>query len=654
MNGIWTSKSLRFKLFAGILISLLPLIAIVFATYQYNKTESVDSHGALMKLISNNGARTINTFLSGQSKVFHDWVRDDIYGLAIEFSTINEMKSQFTSMLEEAPDFAALILADKTGTILVADAAREFAGKTGALNGMKIENASNLMAKGSTSEEIVSNNILKGLGDDFPATMQYSFPAKNSSGEVCGLFVAYLNWAAIQKQITGFAEEAKAQGLDDLKIAVVDKSNNFVISHSESGNIGSPLKCGSSYGAWTAGNNELTVNNMEYDNIAHFTVYAKVYDGHGSVDRQGNVGGDAKTILSVFVPESNVMSDVKRVLLISFLFAGVGIILAVIIAIVLDKSIAKPIKGIIENLTNGANQVESASAQVASASQSLAQGASEQASSLEETSSALEEMSSMTKQNADNAKQANLLANDASTAADKGAKAMGSMSAAMQEIKHSSDETAKIIKVIDEIAFQTNLLALNAAVEAARAGEAGKGFAVVAEEVRNLAQRSAEAAKNTSSLIEGSQKNADNGVRVTKELVDILNEITNSVKKVSGLINEVTTASAEQSDGIGQVNESVSQMDHITQQNAASAEESSSAGEQLAAQAQQMQEMVRNLTLIVEGTNGKMRLQYRANEDDDANLAYNTFASPKSESKQQLRKQMQQHTKKMHHADQVL
>ena len=121
--------------------------------------------------------------------------------------------------------------------------------------------------------------------------------------------------------------------------------------------------------------------------------------------------------------------------------------------------------------------------------------------------------------------QANDLAGEASNSASKGAHAMDDMSSAINEIKKSSDETAKIIKVIDEIAFQTNLLALNAAVEAARAGEAGKGFAVVAEEVRNLAQRSAEAAKNTSSLIEGSQKNSDNGVRVTEELVAILNRL---------------------------------------------------------------------------------------------------------------------------------
>ncbi|MEE8575629.1 MAG: methyl-accepting chemotaxis protein, partial [candidate division Zixibacteria bacterium] len=283
--------------------------------------------------------------------------------------------------------------------------------------------------------------------------------------------------------------------------------------------------------------------------------------------------------------ESAQSSAITFIIIISSVAMVIGIISAFFIII----SITRPVNRIISGLTEGAEQVGSASEQVAAASQSLAEGSSEQASSLEETSSSLEEMSSMTRQNADNARQANGLASDASSAADKGMNAMNSMSEAMVEIKKSSDETAKIIKVIDEIAFQTNLLALNAAVEAARAGEAGKGFAVVAEEVRNLAQRSAEAAKDTSALIEGSQKNAEAGVKSTEELVEILKNITGGIKKVTDLLGEVTAASDEQAQGVEQLNTAVGQMDQVTQQNASNAEESSSASEELASQAQEMQ-----------------------------------------------------------------
>ncbi len=311
--------------------------------------------------------------------------------------------------------------------------------------------------------------------------------------------------------------------------------------------------------------------------------------------------------------EENVMTDEAMlqkasqtktaVTVFSLIAAMVGIFLAITIS----RGIIKAMRPIIGRLSEGSEQVGAASEQVASASQSLAEGASVQASSLEETSSSLEEMSGMTRQNASNASQANTIANQANDAAARGTGAMNGMSNAMQEIKTSSDETAKIIKVIDEIAFQTNLLALNAAVEAARAGDAGKGFAVVAEEVRNLAQRSAEAAKNTNELIEGSQRNADNGVKSVEELNEIFKDITDANKKVADLISEVSAASDEQAQGIDQVNRAVSQMDQITQQNASNAEESSSASEELAAQAQELQQVVGELTVIVNGAkNGEI------------------------------------------------
>ncbi len=283
----------------------------------------------------------------------------------------------------------------------------------------------------------------------------------------------------------------------------------------------------------------------------------------------------------------------------------IGILVGIALAVVTRRSIVAAMGRIIVSLSEGAEQVASASGQVSSASQSLAEGATEQAAGLEETSSSLEEMSSMTKQNADNAQQANTLAAEARKAADNGTHSMTRMSAAINDIQKSSDETAKIIKVIDEIAFQTNLLALNAAVEAARAGEAGKGFAVVAEEVRNLAMRSAEAAKNTANMIEESVKNSKNGVDIATEVGKVLEEIVQRIGKTTDLVGEIAAASAEQAQGIDQVNTAIAQMDKVTQQNAANAEESASASEELSAQAQSMNDMVNDLVALVGGASGK-------------------------------------------------
>ena len=205
----------------------------------------------------------------------------------------------------------------------------------------------------------------------------------------------------------------------------------------------------------------------------------------------------------------------------------------------------------------------------------------------------------MTKQNADNAYQANDLMKEANRIVDKAHDSMNSLASSMEDITKASEETSKIIRTIDEIAFQTNLLALNAAVEAARAGEAGAGFAVVADEVRNLAMRAADAAHNTTDLIEGIIKKVKEGSELADVTDKAIVEAVKSTDDVGELIDKITAASNEQAEGIEQVNKVVVEMDKVVQQNAASAEESASASEEMSAQAEQMKGFVDELVAFV-------------------------------------------------------
>ena len=252
-------------------------------------------------------------------------------------------------------------------------------------------------------------------------------------------------------------------------------------------------------------------------------------------------------------------------------------------------------------LSEGAEQIQSASGQVASSSQTLAQGASEQAASLEETSASTEEITSMTRKNAENSKTAAEVMVTVDREVKEGNHTLDLMVSSMQQINASSDKISKIIKVIDEIAFQTNILALNAAVEAARAGEAGMGFAVVADEVRNLAQRSAQAAKDTSALIEESIATSRDGSAKLERAAGVIRAITESATQVKTLVDEVNMGSQEQARGIDQISKAISQMDQVTQGTAASAEESASASEELSAQAQALNQIVRELGSLVGG-----------------------------------------------------
>jgi methyl-accepting chemotaxis protein len=319
---------------------------------------------------------------------------------------------------------------------------------------------------------------------------------------------------------------------------------------------------------------------------------------------------DVQTIFGEIIPKvENHVAEAKNATqiqthsakIISLIGMGVGTLLALALGIFLSFSISRPINRIIEGMADGADQVAAAASQVSSASQSLAEGASEQAAGLEETSASIEEMTSMTRQNADNASQANILMTETSKVVDGTNRSMTELTQSMREISAASEETAKIIKTIDEIAFQTNLLALNAAVEAARAGEAGAGFAVVADEVRNLAMRAAEAAKSTSKLIEGTVKKIKNGSDTVAKANEAFANVAGGAKRVGKLVDEITAASQEQAQGIEQINNAVSEMDKVVQQNAASAEESASASEQMNAQAQLMKEFVNQLIVLVGG-----------------------------------------------------
>jgi methyl-accepting chemotaxis protein/methyl-accepting chemotaxis protein-1 (serine sensor receptor) len=268
------------------------------------------------------------------------------------------------------------------------------------------------------------------------------------------------------------------------------------------------------------------------------------------------------------------------------------------------RNVVRTLTGMVNTLRSGSEQVSSAATEVASSAQTLSQGATEQAASLEETSASMEEMASMTRKNAENATQAATLVNSVTQQVTDSNAALTQMVGSMSEIKESSNKVAKIIKTIDEIAFQTNILALNAAVEAARAGEAGMGFAVVADEVRNLAQRSAQAAKDTASLIEESIMRSQEGTGNVQQVASAIGAITESVAKVKGIVDEVREASQQQTQGIDQVSQAIAQMEKVTQTTAATAEESAAASEELNAQAETTMAEVQRLEDMVVGSTG--------------------------------------------------
>ena len=281
------------------------------------------------------------------------------------------------------------------------------------------------------------------------------------------------------------------------------------------------------------------------------------------------------------------------------------------------KKMSDSLNGMFGEIQVSAGQVSEGSRQIAEGSQSLAQGSTEQAASIQQLSSSIAEIAEKTKTNAATADKTSKLSTTIKESAEKGSRQMDEMIAAVNEINNASMSISKIIKTIDALAFQTNILALNAAVEAARAGQHGKGFAVVADEVRNLASKSAEAARDTGSIIQNSMSKAELGSRIAEDTAASLKEIVSGINESSVLIAEIAAASGEQSKNISQVNSGIELVAHVVQQNSATSQES-------AAAAQQMNGLSLKLLELVD--------QFKLEEDADsiARLQLESHASTES------------------------
>ncbi len=304
------------------------------------------------------------------------------------------------------------------------------------------------------------------------------------------------------------------------------------------------------------------------------------------------------------LPSQEYFASITSVERTSNVFSVLTVLVAIVLIIVILKRMLKPLEeteGAATAMAGGFLHVnvtyESGDEQVAAAAQDLSQGSTEQAATVQDLSRSMEQISNETKHTAQMAEQANSISGLMGDEVVRSKQKMQEMSEAMKDITSKSNEIEKIIKTIDDIAFQTNILALNAAVEAVRAGFAGKGFAVVVDEVRNLAQKSAEAAKNTMALIEGTIRSVANGGRLTEETAGALQEVAENVERVTKLIHEISVASAEQSESIISTTNGIEQISAVIQTNSATAEECAETSEELSSQVSIMNGLVSRFKL---------------------------------------------------------
>jgi hypothetical protein len=449
-------------------------------------------------------------------------------------------------------------------------------------------------------------DVIRVYGGD-GLVLGYSAPVKDRDGTVMGVWNNLAVFSLAEEIVATAYQNAKAQGLGSMEITMLDRNGRVLIDYSPTGDGSDAFK---------RDPNVILKLNLAETGVAAAQALVRGESGtgrslrartktwqvtgfeasHGALGYPGLHWGvmlridEEQALASIMA----VRWQIVYVLLVSAMALG-GV------AWFLGNTMSRPLLGGIAMLRTGTAEVTSAAAQVSDSAQTLSQGATEQAASLEETSASMEEMASMTRKNAESATEAANLVTSVTKHVTESNAALDQMVASMAAIKESSSRVARIIKTIDEIAFQTNILALNAAVEAARAGEAGLGFAVVADEVRNLAQRSAQAARDTTGLIEESIARSTEGVTNLEAVAKAVASITGSVASVQRIVDEVREASQQQTQGIDQVAQAIAQMEQVTMTTAATAEESAAASEALNAQADTSMAVVERLETLVGG-----------------------------------------------------
>jgi len=579
-------RTLGFKLtFGGIMLVLIPIVVVGgFALYKATGALEDMARGQATQIakgisdmieVALKEEMKVASHLAVQPYVIEAASKSSKEGAAKASGELERLSTEFAKVMKQSgSDYESVFVADAGGTI-VAD------GSNGKTKGIAIGDRDYF--KEAKSGKVYIGAAIKSRASGKPVSV-ISAPVYGPGGEFAGMVGAILNVDFLCERIqsvkvgqTGYAwmidktglivAHPKKEHILELNVANLDGMKEIA---------GKMIARGSGF------------ENYTFQGVKKIAGFAPVEFTTWSVALTQDE--------AEFLSSAHMIRNV--ILVIGAIFLG----LTVVAVTFFSRSITVPVTRSVKHLNDAADQVASASSQVSSASQSLAEGASEQAASIEETSSSLEEMSSMTKQNADNASTADMLMKDSRKMVERANGSMTELTQSMDDISKASDETSKIIKTIDEIAFQTNLLALNAAVEAARAGEAGAGFAVVANEVRNLAMRAAEAAKNTSALIEGTVKKVKEGSELVERTNGAFAEVSKSAAKVADLVSEIAAASSEQAQGIDQINKAVTEMDKVTQQNAANAEESASASEEMNAQAEQMKEIAAELMTMVGGS----------------------------------------------------
>ena len=587
----FSSISLRSKILCGLFLSLLPMLLIAGITYYSARSNELKNSEKLMKLISLNGGEKVDTFIKAQKNLFFDWTKEDIFGMAIEFQTTEELKSQFLSMLHGQKGFSFLLLTDKEGKILEA-AAREDINKEISPDELRgkiviVKETSNLMEENLRSVNLMESNFLNKFGKTKGATYRFCFKTKNLEGKLNGFFLAYLDWSNILAISNDIFDEMKTNGFNNASVAILDPISTVIHSHSDNKLIGSCLKMEDSLKNWYQESKGIKIRTIDFREETDYVTSVSLSNVGGLFNKDLNSKENSSLVFTTFVPEKDITSKVSRILWTSISIAGIGGFLVVFIGILISISITKPILlGIdfAKNMSQGdftktlnidrSDEIGILSKALDDMSSQLSLMIKQIRKGSDALSDSSKELSSVSKQMSLGAEQVSGKSNIVASAAEVMSSNMTSVTSAAEKavtnittVATSSEQMNATINEIAQNTEKARIIADKAVSEAKSAsdkihnlGESAQGIGKVTETINKISEqtnllalnatieaaRAGEAGKGFAVVANEIKELASQTAEATREIKNKIDGIQNSTKSsinqitlISKIINEV-------------------------------------------------------------------------------------------------------------------
>lgn len=606
------SVGLKIKLLVGMLLALLPMVAILGVTYFSARNTSFQNSERIMKLIVRNGAKEINQHLMVQQKIFQDWTSEDTFGMAIEFATTNELKNHFQSLIDGNTGVSLILLTDKNGKI-IQGAARN--GSFDKLLNRMADDVNQLAPNADRQAVLVDSGLLKELGMSNPLTFLFGMRTHNSAGKANGYFFSLLDSSILQKYLESVLDQMRSNGFPGAKLFVLDTKTSRSLANSDQERIGATPELAESASRWFKEGASETIDQFDQAGTKVLAMFSPLAGPNALFrDSGGKVKPDLLFVGSI--PENDILSKVRRVLWFSIAICAAGIMLLAVISLIMSNLITKPLTGVIQGLkdiadgqgdltfrlkvtskdeigvlaltfnsfirnlqamigniaTNAttlnassgdltaiAQQISSASDATSERSGNVSKAAAKMSTNMNSVADASQKATANMAGVASAAEEMSATVNEiaknsemARTITNEAVSKANETSARVDALGNAARDISKVTEVITEISEQTNLLALNATIEAARAGEAGKGFAVVANEIKELARQTATATQEIKSKIEGIQDTTSSTVVEIQDITKVINEVNDIVATIAAAVEEQSVSTQEIAKNVSQ------------------------------------------------------------------------------------------------------